>query len=58
MRSSFVFCFFVKLEWLKRLKDPLKEDSLNVARQIRDILFMYSDFIFVLYLPILKVSYV
>ena len=40
---------------LKILKDPLEQDSQNVASEISDILFIYSDFIFLLYLPILKV---
>ena len=46
----------VQLEWLKILKDPLEKDSPIVALQISDILFIYSDVIFLLYLPILKVS--
>ena len=36
----------------------MEEDSSIVALQISDILFIYSGFIFLLYLPILKVSYV
>ena len=36
------------------LKDPLEEDSPIVATS--PILFTYSDFLFRLYLPILKVS--
>ena len=44
---------FVLLEWIKILMDPLEEDSPIVAPS--HILFTYSDFIFVLYLPILKV---
>ena len=49
---------FVWLEWLKSLKDPLEEDSPMVAGKITHIFFTYSDFIFFLYLPILKISYV
>ena len=63
MRSSIFFyikflpilnILFVWLEWLKILKDPFKEDSPIVAPS--HILFTYSDFIFLLYLPILEVS--
>ena len=47
-----------ELKWLKLLKYLLEEDSQLVALQISDTLFVYFDVIFVLYLPILKVSYV
>ena len=47
---------FVYFEWLQILKNPLEEDSLIVAPEISHILFTYSNFIFLLYLPILKVS--
>ena len=46
---------FVQHEWLKILKDPLKEDSLIVAPEISHILLAYHDFIFLLYLRIPKV---
>ena len=45
---------FICLAWVvKILKDALEEDSPIVAPS--HILFTYSDFIFVLHIPILKV---
>ena len=64
MKSSIVFFYikfspilkflFVLLEWFKILKDLLEEDSPIVAPT--HILLTYSDFLFRLYLPILKIS--
>ena len=53
---SILKILFVWLAWLKNFKDPVKEDFIIVAPEIRHILLTYSDFIFLLYLPILKVS--
>ena len=39
---------------VKILKDLFEEDSLIVAPEISHILFIYFDFIFLLYLPILE----
>ena len=47
---------FILVEWLKSMKDSLEEDEPIVAPEISHILFIYSDFISLLYLPILKVS--
>ena len=47
---------FVELEWLKTLKDSFEEDSPIVVSS--HILFTNSHFSFILYLPILEVSYV
>ena len=47
---------FVYLELLKILMDPFEEDYPIVALEISHILFTCSDFIFLLYLAILKVS--
>ena len=66
MRSSsflqYIFTYhenFICQAWLvKILKNPLEEDSAIAAPEIIHILFTYSDFIFLLYLLILKVSYV
>ena len=59
--QNFFMCIFTYLEnficlaWVVEiLKDPLEEDSAIVAPS--HILFTYSDFLFCLYLPILKVS--
>ena len=63
MRSLIFFDFkflpilkflFVSIECIKILKNPLEEDFPIVASS--HILFTYSDFIFLLCLPILKVS--
>ena len=63
MRSSIFFdikflpilkLLFVSIESIKILKNPLEEDFPIVASS--HILFTYSDFIFLLCLPILKVS--
>ena len=48
--------FFVYLLWFKILKNPFEEDFPIVVSEIIHILFIYSDFVFLLYLPILKVS--
>ena len=45
---------FVSLECIQILKNPLEEDFPIVASS--HILFTYSDFLFLLCLPILKVS--
>ena len=63
MRSSIFFdmnfllilkFLFVSLECITILKTPLEEDFASVASS--HILFTYSDFIFLLCLPILKFS--
>ena len=63
MRSSILFhikflpilkILFVYLEWLKILKGPQEKHSPIVTPS--HILFTYSDFLFLLYLPIRKIS--
>ena len=46
----------VWFKWLKILNESLEEDFPIVTSS--HILFIYSDFIFLLYLPILKVLFV
>ena len=47
---------FVQLELLKILKNLFEENSPIMTPEISHILLTYSNFIFLLYLPILKVS--
>ena len=43
---------------VKTFEGPVGGGLSNCSLQISDILFIYSDFIFLLYFPILKVSLV